>query len=146
MIVANTKFIDASIESVNLCINEVFDKIASKVEPTYSHELANYAKEIFDSKGTVHGRNWQPNTESTAKRKDKNHRNVDTGELEDIITTDGFLMNDDYINELADYHEGYHFANLVGDGQNRFDDIGQREEDKDELIDRTVKTIIATYK
>lgn len=140
---ADTKFIDASIDSVNLCINEVFNKIASKVEPTYSHELANYAKEIFDSKGTVHGRNWQPNTESTAKRKGKNHRNVDTGELEDIMTTDGFLMNDDYMDELD---EGYHFANLVGEGQNRFDDIGQREEDKDELIDRTVKTIIATYK
>lgn len=140
---ANTKFIDASIDSVNLCINEVFDKIASKVEPTYSHELANYAKEIFDSKGTVHGRNWQPNTESTAKRKGKNHRNVGTGELEDIMTTDGFLMNDDYMDELD---EGYLFANLIGEGQNRFDDIGQREEDKDELIDRTVKTIIATYK
>ena len=136
-------FIESSNKAVDGCINEVFDKIAVMVEPTFSKELANFAKEIFDSKGTVNGRNWESNTESTAKKKGFNHRNVDTGDLQNTLTADGFLMNDDYMNELP---EKYHFANEVGDGINRFDDIGKRESDKEILIDRTVKSVVENYK
>lgn len=137
------KFIDASLKVVDDCVNEVFLKISEQIEPTYSKELAQFAKEIFDSKGTVNGRSWQSNTPSTEKRKGKNHRNVNTGELEETLTTEGFLMNDDYMDELDDK---YHFANDVGDGANRFDDIGQRETDQEIIAERTIKKIAENYR
>lgn len=136
-------FIDSSNNAVDNCINEVFDKIAVLVEPTYSKELANFAKEIFDSAGHENGRSWDNNTESTAKRKGFDHRNRDTGFLENEMTTDGFLMDDDYMDKLD---EKYHFANDVGDGKNSFDDIGQRESDQEILVERTINSVVENYK
>lgn len=139
-------FVGSSEKLVNDAISEVFNKIAEKVEPTYSRELANFAKEIFDSAGHANGREWQPNADSTVKRKGFNHRNVEDGVLEQTITEEGFLMQDDYMDELISLNEGYEYANAVGDGQNRFDDIGKRPEDQEEIMQRTVKDIVENYK
>lgn len=138
------QLVEDSKDVINDCISEVMVKISNQLPPLYSQNLAEFAKEIFESKGTAHGRNWQPNEESTAKKKKGlNRRNYDTGELERTLTEDGFLVNEDYMDELG---EGYHFANMVGDGVNRFDDIGKREEDKAEILERSLQQLVKEYK
>lgn len=138
-------FIDSSNKAVDGCINEVFEKIAVLVEPTYSKELANFAKEIFDTAGHANGREWLPNSEEWAEEKGFNHRNRHTGKLEEQLTTDGFLMDDDYMNNLDDA-DRYWRANNIDDRANRFDDIGKRESDQEILVERTIKSVTENYK
>jgi hypothetical protein len=138
--------IKSSEKIVDDAINEVFNKIANRVNPVYTHELANFAKEIFDSAGQDNGRNWHDNVESTIKKKGFNHRNVDSGLLESIITEEGFLMQDNYMEELESIDSGYAFANESGNGANKFDDIGQRESDKEEIMNRTIQNIVENYR
>lgn len=121
-------------------IEEVAIQINTIVKNEHPKILAQLAKEIFDSRGHSHGRNWDDNTPATAKRKGKNHRNVDTGLLQETLEQDGFLMQDNYMDDLpqSSPDRNYKYANY---GNNKFDDIGRTENDKLWVKERLVTTI-----
>jgi hypothetical protein len=126
--------IDAIISHSISVINEV-------VKRTLPHDLSNLAQDIFDSKGTTHGRMWESNAPSTKKRKGFDHRNVETGALEDALTTDGFLMDDNYMDELGQINERYLFANDLAP----FDDIGRTKDDKEWLREQLIRNIQSVF-
>lgn len=121
---------EALIQPTVVKIQEIVNQEQPKI-------LSQLAKEIFDSAGTTHGRHWDVNTESTAKRKGKNHRNVDTGLLQSTLEQDGFLMQDDYMASLPDK---YNHANY---SPNKFDDIGRTADDEQYVVDQLAIKIVS---
>lgn len=124
-------------DQINLLISDTITIIDEVINRTYPRDLSILAEEIFDSKGTTHGRMWESNAPSTRKRKGFDHRNVDTGALEEALTTDGFLMNDNYMDELGAINEGYLYASDLAP----FDDIGRTKEDKSWIREQIIKDL-----
>lgn len=127
-------------------VNDQSAKIITIIQEEHPKILANLSTDIFETKGQIDGRNWQDNTFYTAKRKGKNHRNVETGTLEEMFATPGFLEDDNYMENIPSPSRGssygYQAANDINDGANRFDNIGRTEADL-EIIDRGLETVIA---
>ncbi len=145
---------------LDLGIQESITKIDEIIEKEYPLILATLAREIFESKGQSHGRHWEPNTESTKKRKGSDYPNIETGQLEDYLTTPGFLEDDNYManlptpqrtgkakggmNHQKNYSNtnNYEYANAL----RPFDDIGKTADDE-EFIERQLEiAITAQYK
>jgi hypothetical protein len=128
-------------EQIDLIISESVFLINEVIERSVPKDLSNLAQDIFDSKGGTHGRMWESNAVSTKKRKGFDHRNVETGALEAALTTDGFLMDDNYMDELAQINEGYLYANALAP----FDDIGRTKDDVSWLREQIIKDIKSVY-
>jgi hypothetical protein len=114
---------------VDRIIGSLTALIEDTAKDTLPKILSQLAKEIFDSKGTTHGRQWDENSPSTARAKGKNHRNVDTGLLQDTLEQPGFLLDDDYMERLPQTYpdRNYKYANY---SPNKFDDIGRTNDDE----------------
>ena len=143
-----------SIKSVNEIIKDNHPKILTKI-----------AKLVFDSGGTVLGRSWSPLAEPTLRRKaslispplyrSPDSINIRTGQLYELLTTDGDLLEqDNYMDSLPptlDKHysspppfeagkdKGYDEPNA----SRPFDNIGKTDEDK-HYIELNLETIIAS--
>lgn len=108
--------------------------VVSTIKKEHPKLLAELAGEIFTSKGQSHGRHWNQNKASTTRRKGFDHRNVESGQLFDTLTTPGFLEQEDYMQKLPRPRRGssygYLAANELNNHENRFDDIGHTQEDE----------------
>lgn len=131
-------------DAINVQIEDMNNKIDRIVQLQYPILLSQLAKEIFDSKGKTHGRNWDGNKPSTIKRKGFDHRNVETGLLETTLEQPGFLVDDDYMFHLPDAkgNHGYKFANSYAP----FDDIGRTSNDEDWINTRLAEEIQNDFK
>ena len=109
--------------------NDIVEQTNKKIKAIFPEIVAKLAKEIFDTQGTIDGRNWKDNTESTAKRKGRNSPNIDTGLLEHVLSQPGFVMDDAYMDKLPESNKspkGYKYANDM----RNFDDIGRTPADE----------------
>lgn len=113
--------IQDSINKINEIINEEYPKI-----------LSNIAEDIFATGGKSHGRNWKENTASTIKKKGGNSPNIETGQLENWLTTDNNLLNDDYMSKLPTPKNSMWGENdyLYANKLRKFDDIGRTYNDE----------------
>lgn len=119
---------------------EIMPKIAETVEKEMPFAMAELATEVFDSMGSSPtDRGWTPNSENTRKREGiagKFHRNIDTGQLRDLLSTPGVLMDDGWFGKLPD---AYKDANKLG----RFDSIGKTPQDE-EFVEKILERELAT--
>ena len=127
-------------------INKIITQVDGIVVKYIPIELSKLAQEIFDSKGKSHGRSWDTNTVSTAKRKGFNKRNVESGQLEDTLIGEGFLLDDDYMNNLPTPDSGDSNGYFYANSRARFDDIGRTDDDDTWLKDQLIKDIINELK
>ena len=97
------------------------------VSAEYPFVLAELALVVFETEGTEPtNRNWAPNSDKLVKRVGvlgKFHRNIDTGELMNKLSTPGFLLNDSWFESLP---EEYKYANEAAP----FDNIGKTVDDQ----------------
>ena len=134
-------------ESIQGIIDESISKVDAIIKVEYPQDLSLLAKEIFDSAGKTHGRNWLDNTESTTKKKGKNHRNVESGDLQLYLETPGVLEQEDYMTSLptpkrSKDPNGYIYANNLA----KFDDIGRTPDDEQWLEQKLTEAIINGYR
>lgn len=141
---------DPIAEAVQRIIDQTSQKILEIVKTQHPLILAELARDIFQSSGQSHGRNWQPNSEATVegfyktssggkkikvKGKGFNRRNYESGQLMETLMSPGFLEDDNYMENLPSPTRGssygYQAANDINSFQNRFDDIGKTEQDKE---------------
>lgn len=119
-------------------VDDTINQIITIVKTQVPEILGNLAKEIFDSKGQSHGRNWEANKPSTIARKKGSNPNIETGILEQYLTQPGILEDDNYMGYLPsppnDSQNGYKFANAM----RPFNDIGRTPEDE-EWIERQLE-------
>lgn len=128
-------------------IQESMQQVTKIAEEQFPIQLAKLAREIFDSAGTTHGRNWTSNRPSTVKKKGFDHRNTETGELGDYLSTPGVLLDDDFMENLpvsprSKSSNGYLYANDDG----KFEDIGQTEDDLEFVAEQMARQIAQNYR
>lgn len=128
--------------AIKKLIEDTANEVAEIVQEEHPKILAGLAKEIFDSVGQAHGRNWESNKPSTIKKKKFDRRNYETGELMRTLTTPGELENDNYIDALP---TKYQYANKVNSPNNKFDDIGRTDEDDAYISDKLAEKITARF-
>lgn len=155
-------------DELSQAINTIIDNSVSKINEIVKKEhpkiLAKLAKEIFESVGQSHGREWQPNTSATVngfyskspsgisfhvKGKGFNRRNYETGQLMNTLTEVGFLEDDNYMENLPTAPRGnsygYKAANSINSFQNRFDDIGRTPDDEEYISNQLAEAIIIAF-
>lgn len=98
--------------------------------------LAEMAKELFTNEGHFNNRpGWEANAASTIRKKKNARPNVETGFLEEKLSTPGVLEDDNWLDNLTPppgvngrrrNTNGYKYANVL----RKFDDIGKTPEDK----------------
>jgi hypothetical protein len=118
---------------IDFGIKESMQNVDNIIQTQYPKILANLANDIFASGGKSHGRDWADNTPSTIKRKGGNSPNIESGQLEDWLSTEGNILDDDYMSRLPSSTKvgnwgdnGYLYANSL----RKFDDIGRTEQDE----------------
>ncbi len=151
---------DPIAEAVKKVIDQTSQKILEIVKKEHPLILAELARDIFQSSGQSHGRNWQPNSEATVegfygtsssgkkikvKGKGFNRRNYETGQLMETLMEPGFLEEDNYIENLPSPKRGssygYQAANDFNAPQNRFDDIGKTAQDQEYIEEQLEQKI-----
>lgn len=127
---------------IDFGIDESMKKIDSIIQSQYPKILAELAEDIFASGGKTHGRNWAENKPSTIKKKGGNSPNIESGQLEDWLSTEGNIVDDDYMTRLPspldDWGgEGYLAANAL----RKFDDIGRTSDDEKYIEEQLTEKI-----
>lgn len=124
-------------------IQESMQKVTEIIESEYPKLLSKIAEEIFASGGKSHGRNWEDNKKSTIKRKGGNSPNIETGQLENWLTSEGNLLEDDYMTKLptpkrSQWGENnYTYANQL----RKFDDIGRTQDDEEYIEQKLIEKL-----
>ena len=126
--------------NIDFGISESIKKIDAIIQKEYPKELSNLAEDIFASGGKSHNRNWSENKPSTIKRKGGNSPNIETGQLENWLTTDNNLVDDDYMARLPTPSKGTWGENgyLYANELRKFDDIGRTPEDEEYIVNQLV--------
>lgn len=109
--------------------------------------VAKIAESVFANEGAFNGRpRWKANASSTIKRKGGDSPNVESGELENWLTTPDNAADEDYMFKLPrakrskSSGNGYWFANEI----RPFNDIGKTEQDH-KLIDSELEKKIGEH-
>jgi len=117
-------------------IKDSVNQISKIIERRYPEIRAEQAKAVFDAEGAHNGRSrWLEYTESTKKRKGNKPIMQDTGELYDAISDPATFENSDpdfagsWLSGIPNYEDKYRFADEV----RPFHDIGEKQEDKEEI-------------
>lgn len=113
-------------DNVEDAILTEINKITAKIDSLMPNVVNELAREIFSTQGQIDGRNWANNAPSTIKRKGKNTPNIDTGNLEQLLSNNGTIMEDNYMDQVVAMNSGYEYANDM----RPFDDIGRTVADE----------------
>lgn len=134
-------------DAIKKIVENASNQIVDVIKTEHPKILATLAKEIFDSKGTTHGRQWESNKSSTVRIKGFDHRNYETGNLEGMLTDPGFLEDDDYMSKLGMSERGGDYTKIsqIGGGVNRFDDIGKTDNDETYIGEQLAQKINARF-
>ena len=129
------------LDDLILASEPIINKIIEIIKAEHPIIVAKIAEDLFANEGDFNNRpRWKPNTASTIKKKGGNSPNIETGELENWLSTPGNADDDDYMFKLPPSKRqsrtanGYWYANEL----RHFDDIGKTDKDK-ELIDKTLE-------
>lgn len=129
-------------EFINQKINKINDEIVKKADDIVTAEqpiiLSQMATDLFNEQGAFNGRQqWADNLPSTIKRKGRNSPNIDTGLLENTMETTGFLMQDNWQQEVFAINEGYEKA----DAMRKFSDLGETEADNEYMVEKLTEAL-----
>lgn len=122
-------------------IDTVIKKIEDVVNQNIESAVSELVKTVFTSMGAEPtNRAWTENSPHTVKKSGimgKSHRNVDTGDLMNLLASGAILQS----NWFEDLPQKYKDANELG----KFDDIGETQEDEqfiEKILEEKIKSAL----